>query len=904
MEHRYTKLSTPPAFLRLLFRLRTHWPARIVLAISVILCITNYTPGTFLSGWDTLHPEFNFPLAFERILHGVWRTDQGLGAVAIQSHSAELPRIFFLWIASFLFPLSGLRYLTFFLMLCLGPLGIYTLTHHILGNHHFRHDKIRAAAFLAGLVYVFNVGTLQHFIVPLEMFSVQYGLLPWILFLILSTLEHPTKTRYALFALLSFCASPQAHTATLFYAYMLGILVLLGGWNIGKQFSTTTIRRSVAILGIIFATNAYWLIPNIYATITHGQEIRESKVNQLFSPEAFTKNQAFGTIENAAILKNFLFDWTVYDYTKNGHVDMMGVWKEHLANPLVMGIGYSIFFLSLVGIGYTVKTKNRRAIALLPVWGISLFMLLSGTPPVPLLFEKIRTAFPIAGEALRFPFTKFSILYMVPFSVFAGIGIGSLLSFLPHAFVRIIVTFQLGALLCLYGTPMFSGQLIHPAMKISIPSRYFDMFRWFSSQPKNRRVAILPIHSFWNWTYYDWGYQGAGFLQFGIPQPILDRDYDRWNISNEQYAREMAYAVYARSPKTISQVVKKYAIRYVLFDASMIAPGENKNVTLEWELPSLLKRAGFVQTASFGDSLSVWDTKQEFSPQEILPVSLVSPFDQTGLPFDSTFAAFGPYQSTVVSSNSVASKRLEKLAITSPAEPIIQLFPNRVVGKDPVFYPFPTLTHSEAYVVEITSINRSGFPLELCLLNDLSQRCETFTRATTGKYEKTDVFLLPKYEDFATGWTLNLKSPTIAGKTGDNTLVSIIIKPIVWPLPTASLQENNSVLTNWQAYEAGWKAYDISHCTYFCTSMPFLFGKQLPTHIVVNNWANGFLLRPNNSGLRADKGELPDGMSGKTIVIFFLPQVLEWIGFLMGGVLFICIGYLHFFPKKRKIRIV
>lgn len=890
--------------MQLIFRLRSNWLAGILILLSLIVCMANYTPSTFLSGWDTLHPEFNISLAFERMFRGVWRVDQGLGAVAIQSHIAELPRVLILWFASFLFPLSSLRYLTFFSMLCLGPLGIYVLTHNILSNHHYRNDKVRLPSFLAGLVYLFNLGTVQHFIVPLEMFAIHYGLLPWILFLILSILEQPTKRRIIVFAILSFLASAQSHTATLFYAYAASIFLLLAGWCFGKKFSRSCIKRSIGILAIILTTNAYWLLPNIYATVTHGQEIRESKVNQLFSPEAFAKNQAFGTLPHAALLKNFLFNWTVYDYTKNGHVDMMAVWKEHLANPLVPTIGYGVFALSLFGIGRSIKTKNRRGIALLPMWGIGLFMLLSGTPPFPLIFEKIQVLFPIAGEALRFPFTKFSIVYMVPFSVFAGIGIGTLISFLPHAFVRMIVTFQLATLLCFYGAPMITGNLIHPAMKITIPTRYFDMFCWFSSQPINHRVAILPIHSFWNWTYYDWGYQGAGFLQFGIPQPILDRDYDRWNPYNEQYAREMAYAVYSRSPETIAHVAKKYAIRYVLFDASMIAPGENKNVTLEWELPSLLHRAGFVQIKSFGDELSVWDTKQEFSSQDMIPVSSVSAFDQTGLPYDSTFTSFGPYISkSIPPTTGIAPKRLEKLSITSPAEPLLELFPERVIGKDPVSYPFPTLSHSQAYVVEIASINRSGFPLELCLLNDLSQRCETFTRASAGNYTKTDVFLLPKYEDYATGWTLNMKSPTIAGSTGDNTLVSIVIKPIIWPLPTATLQEKTSVLTNWQAYESGWKAYDVAGCKagILCRAFPFIFGKAIGAHVLVNNWANGFLLGPNTSEFGTDKRELSASTIERSIVIFFLPQTLEWIGFLLGGGVLIALVYLHFFQKKGRI---
>ena len=41
---------------------------------STVFCKLH--PNTWLSGWDTLHPEWNFSLAFERIFNGVWRTDQ------------------------------------------------------------------------------------------------------------------------------------------------------------------------------------------------------------------------------------------------------------------------------------------------------------------------------------------------------------------------------------------------------------------------------------------------------------------------------------------------------------------------------------------------------------------------------------------------------------------------------------------------------------------------------------------------------------------------------------------------------------------------------------------------------------------------------------------------------------
>src|SRR3990170_4136061 len=87
----------------------------LLVVLTVFISFLNYTPGTFLTGWDTLHPEFNFAQNFSNIFFGVFRTDQGLGAVAAHAHMAELPRLVLLWLFSFIFPLSFLRYSIIFL---------------------------------------------------------------------------------------------------------------------------------------------------------------------------------------------------------------------------------------------------------------------------------------------------------------------------------------------------------------------------------------------------------------------------------------------------------------------------------------------------------------------------------------------------------------------------------------------------------------------------------------------------------------------------------------------------------------------------------------------------------------------------------------------------------------------
>src|SRR4051794_7333462 len=91
--------------------LKKHKYPLLIALIVFLISLLNFAPGKFISGWDTLHPEFDFALNFKRILLGVWCPEQGLGALAGHSHMADLPRVIFLWVIHYVFPLSSLKYL-------------------------------------------------------------------------------------------------------------------------------------------------------------------------------------------------------------------------------------------------------------------------------------------------------------------------------------------------------------------------------------------------------------------------------------------------------------------------------------------------------------------------------------------------------------------------------------------------------------------------------------------------------------------------------------------------------------------------------------------------------------------------------------------------------------------------
>jgi len=134
----------------------SHPSAFVLTLFTVLVCALNFTPGTFLTGWDTLHPEFDLTLNLKRVFFGVWREEQGLGALAVHAHMSELPRIIFQSIISVVVSVDSQRYLYFFLMLLIGPLGVYVFLRDLVYKKASLH-RAEIASFAGGLFYLLNL---------------------------------------------------------------------------------------------------------------------------------------------------------------------------------------------------------------------------------------------------------------------------------------------------------------------------------------------------------------------------------------------------------------------------------------------------------------------------------------------------------------------------------------------------------------------------------------------------------------------------------------------------------------------------------------------------------------------------------------------------------------------------
>ena len=642
----------------------------ILIFLVFVLAIVNWQPGTWLSGWDTLHPEFNFPLYYKRVL-SFWQEHQGLGAPASQAHAAELPRLLILYPLSLFLPVSFLRYSYFFLCLVLGPLGIYYfLTQAVFSQNNSRRKPI---AFIASLFYLSNLVTIQHFLVPLEMFASQFAALGWLFCFALLFLKKAKKKDLVLFALISFLSAPQAHTATLWYVYFFSLVAFLFIWII---FQSKKIKPCLLLIFITLLINCFWLLPNLYFIKNHAFQVQNSHIHSLFSQDAFLNSVQYSTFKDLFLFKNFLFNWHIFDFSQGKFVELLGVWKIHQQLTLVKAIGYSCFFLA--GLGLVLSFFKKQKIfyfSLSSSFFLACFFLLTIEPPLGFIFSWLQKTLPFFSEAFRFPFTKFSLLLIFSSAVFLSFSLNAIAGLISKKIKKPKLILTSGFLflvfsLIYYFWPAYKGQFISPQMKINFPSAYFELFDWF--EDKKGRIAPFPLSSMWGWQYYRWGYQGAGFLWFGLSQPLLDREFDRWHPTNEQYFYEISQAIYSKDLALLESVLEKYQINWLVLDKNIIDLGDFKALYFK-ETEDLFSRSAKIKFAKEFGLIKTYQVNLDTPVKDF--VFLVQDLPQVNNyswnNHDTAFLDYGHYLSA-----DAAKLQADQLITTNNA---------------PIFYPFRSL---------------------------------------------------------------------------------------------------------------------------------------------------------------------------------------------------------------------
>ena len=638
----------PSLFLRAFV---SSFPILILLIVVTVIGLLNYKTGTVMTGWDNLHPEYNFSANISRSLYAVWQEYQGLGLLGGMGHASDLLRQLFLAFLALFLPSSFLRFFWVMLTLFIGSTGVYILIRSAL--FEAAHKKRATIALIGALFYLLNLSTIQSYFVPFEAFIAHFAALPWLLFASLLFLKNQSARNTAILSLILLLATPAAYIPTLFVTFLLSLSTILLVLFLTAKGTLRLFKATLKLFGLIFIINSFWLLPFLYFTLTHSTVNLDAKMNQMATETILLQNKEFGNLADVVLLKGFWFNNVDPDLSGNFRF-MFGAWRNYYASPLIQAVGLSIFSIIVLGAGSILKNKKPLHLAFLGIFLFAFTMLATNTPPFSWAVELFRNV-PLFGQAFRFPFTKFSILTSLSYSVLFSFGVLTLWNILKKA-KKLSGVIAIGiALLLIFLSvfPVFNGNLFYEKEQIKLPKEYSQTFEFFKSQDRNTRIANLPQHTFWGWNFYTWGYGGSGFLWYGIEQPILDRAFDVWSSPLENYYFELSRAIYSKDSAAVERVLNKYQVNWILIDKSVYSPFSPKVVFYDTTESLLSNISSVKKVQSFGH-IDIYAVSLKDKPSNFLfttgdlPKSNVFSWNDN----DNAYAKLGNYVTTSESADS------------------------------------------------------------------------------------------------------------------------------------------------------------------------------------------------------------------------------------------------------------
>lgn len=252
---------------------------------------------------------------------------------------------------------------------------------------------------------------------------------------------------------------------------------------------------SALFLGALF--NIWWIYPLIHNSTAQGATL--DVVNDAWKANLESLagvSQYFGTFDILLLRQKFYF-------IKSSPLSTQWYW--FYSNPLVLIVSIIILLICIFGI---IKSKGQK------YWTYLISLLIVGWfickgsnfPFGKTFFQFLFSSFPFTA-ALRNPYEKFGLVWLLPYSVFFALGL-YYLAFSVKLKWRYVFLGSMMVLFCgILVYPMWNGVVFPQRDRLTIP-RYYSEANDYLNLNLSKRVFHIPFSIQNEKIEYNWGYLG------------------------------------------------------------------------------------------------------------------------------------------------------------------------------------------------------------------------------------------------------------------------------------------------------------------------------------------------------------------------------------------------------------
>ena len=570
--------------------LKKNWGRILLFILLITICILSFSKGKYLLGNDNYSPELNPSLTIERSIESpAWRSYRVLG-FGSESEQADIFRSMFFWVTEKVLPRESLGQV--FALMCLfigswfiGELGL------LLNKDFFKKEYSQLVFLLSSIIYITTLWTPWIYSFHMSPFVSQYGLLPLLLFTIYLYLREPDTKRLLLVFLSGILFSSSCVIATIFFVDIVLIVFFVIYFafvlNKGKKFKKG-LKGILKILTILLITQLFWLLPFMIYTVNNTGGIFSSYSNRSITANTIDLEREMLTAKNSARL---------YTRVLNTVADNEGTMLFSLSENYVNYDFYKVFsyipiFFSVVGLIFLIVKKEWKLLIFWILAIVSWFLIKNGNAPIGGIYIWLQENIAIFRQVLRWVSSKLGNIYLFAIAFTSTFGIVFFLDFLTSFFKKkgiklsifvVSISLLLGLQL-FYGEFLFTNNLFPERSLIEdIPDEYFKLGEYIEKEGiEQKRIYYAPPSNNGYFREYDWGFVGSVFLNYIIPNPLMDLSLAIGSAAGEKAIYELEDAYLSGDIESLKVYLEKYDVEYLLIDRNLT--DTVYGYTINWDL--------------------------------------------------------------------------------------------------------------------------------------------------------------------------------------------------------------------------------------------------------------------------------------------------------------------------------